>query len=165
MAVANLTAERLREALHYSPETGVFTWRIRLNRNTVIGSLAGHTNKKEGYIQIGIDGRTYRAHRLAWLYVHGVWPQEQIDHKNADRSNTCISNLREANHQLNQQNLRKACKDNKSGFLGVSRHGPHWRACIKADRKSIHLGVFGSPQEAHEAYLIAKRLWHRGGTI
>lgn len=83
-----LTAGRLRELLHYNPETGTFTWIARSAHGSHIriGAIAGSSPNSNGYLQIRADGRTYKAHRLAWLYVNGEWPRADIDHKNGVRA-------------------------------------------------------------------------------
>ena len=88
-----LTAERLRELLNYDPLTGVFSWRVNGRGRSGVGTVAGGSNHK----RIAIDKKEYFVHRLAWLYVHGCWPTEDIDHINGDPSDNRIANLREAN--------------------------------------------------------------------
>lgn len=162
-----LTIERLREALHYDPETGVFTWRYqkgrgRLKEGTIAGSIP---RGSKGYRLIGLDGKVYKAHRLAWFYVHGVWPKGQVDHEDTDKKNNPIGNLREATNSFNMQNRRTPRKDNKSGFLGVSPRGVKWHAQIKVKGRVLHLGYFTTPEAAHKAYVKAKREHHAGGTL
>ena len=93
-----LTAERLRERLHYDAETGVFTRRFG-SGHARAGDMAG-TVHRTGYVRISIDGGKYTAHHLAWLYVHGVWPSDQIEHINRKRSDNRIANLRERRHRV-----------------------------------------------------------------
>ena len=93
-----LTAERLRERLHYDAGTGVFTRRVG-SGHARAGDMAG-TIHSTGYVRISIDGGKYTAHHLAWLYVHGVWPSDQIEHINRKRSDNRIANLRERRHRV-----------------------------------------------------------------
>ena len=159
-----LTQERLKERLHYNPETGVFT-RVKTVRNAVkVGDVAG-TIDHYGYRKIQIGGKIYSAHRLAWLYVHGVWPANQIDHINGTRDDNCFANLREATIGENQHNRRNARSDNKSGFLGVSPDYGKYRAQIGHHGKKIYLGAFLTPELAHSAYVEAKRKIHQFSTI
>lgn len=162
-----LTAERLREVLDYDPESGVFTWKVRTSNRVNVGDVAG-AMLKTGYLSISIDGKLHRAHRLAWLHVHGAWPAADIDHVNGVRTDNRFANLRSATPSLNQQNLRSARGATASGLLGVYRtdkkHRP-WRSSINVDGKDRHLGNFTSPEEAHAAYLAAKRRLHEGCTI
>lgn len=162
----NSIAARLRELLHYDPQTGVFTWRVSKGRARQ-GSAAGSPDKNL-HVLITIDGVRYAAHRLAWLYVHGVWPVSEIDHR-IGRSNA-IANLREASHSLNMQNLRAPMrrKNRSAPYLGVRRadtKSDRWQATISVGGKFRHLGTFDTPTAAHAAYLAAKRQLHEGNTL
>ncbi len=163
MAKANLTAQRLRELLDYDQETGIFTWKIPRGAFK-IGDASGSL-KAAGYIYIGIDFESYLAHRLAWLHVHGEWPQNQIDHINGNRSDNRISNLRDVSTSENQQNQRRAKRNNKLGFLGVSAYGNKFGARINIPGRVINIGCFDTPEEAHAAYLAEKRKIHPASTI
>jgi hypothetical protein len=164
MAKADLTAERLRELLDYNPETGIFTWRQAPSNSIKAGSIAGSKNH-DGYRRIKINLIDHAAHRLAWFYVHGVWPAHEIDHINGIRTDNRICNLRDVPRMDNMQNQRTAQRGAKSGFLGVySNHGK-WRAAIQVNKKTIALGNFATPEEAHQAYLEAKRRLHPTCTI
>lgn len=150
---------RLKELLHYDPETGVVTWRA--TRGGVrAGTVAGSTNHN-GYLQIGVDGRDYLVHRLVWLYVHGDWPKHQIDHINGVRADNRIANLREATNAENNQNLAIR-PHNTSGFMGACWDSERrkWLAQIRADGKRKYLGRFDTPEVAHAAYLSAKSELH-----
>jgi len=167
MTAANLSAERRRELLHYDMETGVITWRVRSNSRVTAGDVAGYI-RSNGYIAIQIDGRLYFAHRLAWFFVMGEWPKNQIDHIDGKKTNNRFANLREATNAENGQNQRKAQSDNKSsGLLGVSWHNPsgNWRARISLDGKERCLGYFHTAESAHAAYIESKRRIHAFGTI
>lgn len=167
MATASLlTADRVRELFHYDPLTGVFTRLRRTSNNVKHGEVAGSLNGK-GYLQIRVDGRVYYAHRLAWLYFHGVWPTDQIDHRNNVKHDNRICNLRESTNSQNQQNRQRARSDNKSGFLGARWYAPldKWRASIGINGKNIHLGYFPTAELANAAYVTAKRERHPMGTL
>lgn len=159
-----LTADRLREILAYDPETGVFTWKVRTANCVRVGDVAGSFDDK-GYIKIKIDGRMHKAHRLAWLYVHGVWPKSGIDHVNSVRDDNRSANLREATQAENMQNERVSRSNNKTGFLGVAPSYGKFQAQIWVGGKKMHIGTFDTPEEAHAAYLAAKREFHPFGTI
>jgi len=156
----DISVERLREVLHYCPETGLFTRAIS-GGGKYAGTIAGNF-RKDGYIGILIDSRRYLAHRLAWLYMHNAFPAGEIDHIDGVRSNNAIANLREATRSENVHNRKGANKNSKSGFLGVSWHkqSMKWVAQIKFNRKSFNLGLFDSPEVAHAAYLSAKAKFH-----
>ncbi len=152
-----LTRERLLEALSYSPKTGVFKWRISPNRRIRVGNIAGSSNSA-GYLLIMIDNDRYRAHRLAWLYVHDEWSLDDIDHINGDPSDNRLSNLRLATRSQNMANARKPIT-NTSGFKGVyyDRSRGKWAANIWKDKKNFYLGRYSTLQEAHAAYVNASK--------
>lgn len=155
-----LTQAELKQLLHYDPETGLFTWLVRSAARVKIGDVAGGLNP-DGYHLIKICGKKQLAHRLAWLYVYGNWPKNQIDHINRVKNDNKISNLRDVTQQQNQWNLDKR-KDNTSGYPGVyslKNRNKH-RVSIYMSGKQISLGYFDCPQEAHNAYLRAKSELH-----
>lgn len=164
---STLTQERLREVLRYDPATGVFTWLVNSNHAVRCGDAAG-CKKGGGYIYIGIDGTSYRAHRLALLYVDGHWPLGDVDHKNGIRSDNRLGNLRVGSRSQNMQNERSARVTNKSsGLLGSYWHkgAGKWMAQIVTDGKQQYLGLFDSAEEAHAAYVAKKRQVHQFCTI
>lgn len=160
----SLTQAKLKELLRYEPLTGLFTWLVQKSNRVCVGGVAGVINDR-GYIQIKIDGSAYKAHRLAWLYMTGAWPQLEIDHKNGIRNDNKWRNLRDVTRFINHQNQRKAQRHNKTGFLGVTQRGKHFPATITVNKKSCSLGTYLTPELAHEAYLKAKRELHEGCAI
>lgn len=152
-----LTQKRLKEVLRYNRKTGVFTWRVRKACCIHVGDTAGRT-QATGYREITIDGRGYRAHRLAWLYVKGRWPKKLIDHKNGVKDDNRWSNIREADAFQNQHNQRVGHSDSSSGLLGVAFHKPKgkWFARISVQRQRKFLGYFTTANAAHSAYVKAK---------
>ena len=150
-----ISLSELKERLSYNPMTGVFLWKIR-PRQRACSEIAGSVRSTDGYRQICIKQTMYKAHRLAWFYVHGVWPKEQIDHINGDKADNCIANLRLADFSKNQANSKRR-STNRSGFKGIWFHkfSGLWAATITVNRKPIHLGYFKTPEEAHEAYKAA----------
>lgn len=164
MTKPSLTQARLKELLDYDPETGVFRWSPIPRSGVTAGSIAGrHTNNispnGSRYVLIQVDGRPYLAHRLAWFYVHGVWPNK-IDHKNRIRWNNWIDNLRDTNLVVNQHNRWGAQRSSRIGLQGVKKNGPGWSARIKVMGRCRHLGTFKSPELAHAVYLDAKKTLH-----
>jgi hypothetical protein len=152
---SELTAERLRELLSYGPTRGEFRWRRRDDApkgwNTkYAGTVAGVLS--HGYIVIRINKQPYLAHRLVWLYVHGRWPPNDIDHINGDRADNHIANLREATRQENNRNVGLR-KNSTTGITGVHRYKRtrKYQAYIAVGRKSIHLGCFSTLEEAAAA--------------
>lgn len=158
--VGEFDADFLKSHLKYDRDTGVFTW---ADTGKVAGSL------RNGYTVINIEtfAPAKRAHRLAWLYVYGKWPTGDIDHINGERSDNRIENLRDVTRAINIQNRRKASAGSKSGLLGVvaRTRGKPWGASIRVDGKNKYLGTWDTKEQAHEAYLIAKRKYHPGCTI
>lgn len=149
-----ITLARLREVLDYDPSTGEFRWRINVGRRGKKGSVAGRTNSN-GYVEIGIDGKLYKRHRLAFLYVHGHLPHE-IDHRSRIRSEDRVDNLRPATRSQNRANSATH-KNNTSGARGVVWHRRQrkWNASISIEKKRIHLGSFDDLGRAAEAYRAA----------
>ena len=146
-----LDSTRLRELLQYDPSTGIFTWKI--NRCVVkVGDVAGCVNKASGYYRLRLDGKCYSGHRIAWLYVHGEFPVDQIDHINRIKHDNRISNLRQATQLQNSQNL--------SNSTGIAKIGKSWIAKVKTNYKSKTIGKFSSKEQAHQAYLEAKQVLH-----
>ena len=144
----NITVDEVREAFDYDEETGDMIWKIRASSRANIGDAAGYVNRR-GYKYIGYKGKLYRAHRLIWLYVHGSFPPEQIDHIDGNPSNNRISNLRAVSRKENAKN-QKLPKNNTSGITGVvwKKNASKWHARIKINWKQIHLGTFNDFFEA-----------------
>jgi hypothetical protein len=156
-----ITQAYLKEVATYDKENGEFRWRItRLKAKA--GKLAGNVHRPSGYRQIKIDGHVYHAHRLAWLYVHGEWPQHLVDHIDGNRDNNVLANLRAATDAENSRNGPARKRGRQSGYKGVRWFAParKWRARIVVDYKDIHLGLFDDPYEAHLAYREASKRYH-----
>jgi len=167
MADSILTQQRLKECLRYDPETGVFSRLLATSLKHHVGEIAGWSNS-EGYLHIMVDKKTYKAHRLAFLYMAGAFPAGHVDHKNGTRSDNRWSNLREVTQGGNLQNQRKAKRGSSTGYLGVKpcpRDRSKFMAQISVNKKRHHLGTFGTPEAAHDAYLKAKRELHSTCTI
>lgn len=159
-----LTQERLKELFNYDPATGFFTRLLRTSSVGKIGSVAGW-DKGNGYIVIYINGKTFKSHRLAYLYMTGSWPKNEIDHINGIRSDNRWLNLRDITSQQNTHNQRKPHKNNSTGFLGVKPARRKFLAHIRLNGNIINIGSFNSAQEAYFAYLKAKRELHPSSTI
>lgn len=149
--MGKLTQSRLRELLDYNRDTGVFTWLQYRSQLARAGSAAGRVNMTTGYVEIQIDGTRYKAHRLAWLYCHGVMPDKQIDHINSNRTDNRITNLRVATRSQNQQNTGLT-KANKSGRKGVYFRDGKWLAQAQINGKKYHLGRHKTIDEASRTY-------------
>lgn len=156
-----LTAKRLRALFTFDYETGKF-YSARSDLRRSVGSTTKH-----GYVTLKVDGSYHMAHRLAWLYDKGKWPDGQIDHINGNRADNRIENLRDVDQTTNMQNQRSAHVDCASRLAGTYFHkriGKHY-AQIRVNKVLKHLGYFETPEEAHAAYLKAKRELHPGCTI
>lgn len=156
-----LTAERLQQVVKYDPETGLFEWLTSLSARRPIGSECGEI-KHSGYRLIGIDGMRYRAHRLAWLYMTGEWPDGQVDHRNGIRSDNRWVNLRQATQQQNSANMMRP-RPPSGTPKGVHRYynaetgTVRFRAHIMVGGRTLYLGSFRTQSEAAEAYRSAAK--------
>lgn len=162
-----LTYELALYHFSYDSSTGKLTWRVpTMNRIKPGDSAQGVVSG--GYWRVRIGGRSYKAHRVAWLMEKGQWPIGDIDHINGDPADNRIANLRDVSSSVNKQNMRKARADNKTGLLGAYLHKGtgKFRAQIWLPTGQCKsLGAFDTAQDAHEAYLRAKRDLHAGCTI
>jgi hypothetical protein len=151
--------ERLRDLLHYDPDTGVFTRLKGWGKKSPAGKKLGSIDAA-GYVVFSIEGVQDYGHRFAWLYMTGEWPASKIDHENQNRSDNRWSNIRAATQAENLRNRGKN-KNNTSGFKGVSI-APHgrWRATIRVSGKQIHLGHYSTKEEAAVAYANGARRHH-----
>jgi len=160
-----ITAETLRRELNYDPDTGVFTRRIARGGQKV-GDVAGWLGQN-GYRYINVAGGKYTAHSLAWLHVYGVWPSLKLDHRNRDRLDNRIANLREASNALNALNsgLRN---DNTTGHRGIYwfPRTAKWMACVFDNGRQVHLGYFATKEQAiaaRHAAMAARGTADEGG--
>lgn len=156
---SGLTHEALTLLLHYNPETGVFTRRASRGRGkagTEVGTVC------RGYKIVPIEGRNYLAHRLAWFYMTGEWPLEEVDHKNLDKGDNSWANLRHASRADNVHN-RPASKRRHGGPKGAtpaSLSSGKWRARISIGGVQRWLGVFDTAEDAGAAYAKAAQAIH-----
>lgn len=161
-----ITQDRLKEVLFYDQKAGVFTRKIHLNSKMKIGDVAG--SLCNGYREIRIDGERYKEHRLAWLYVHGVFPENFLDHIDHNKQNNKIVNLREVTKSENMQNQISATKRNMSSrLLGVTfdKNERKFKAQIRINGKQTTIGRFKTEREAHAAYVESKRIHHATCTL
>lgn len=153
---AKLTAEYLRSVMDYDPETGEFWW-----KPTRAGCITS-----EGRVQIALQGKIYRAHRLAWLWMTGEWPPDPVDHWNMDATDNRWVNLRLATNTENKRNVgsqprRSPLYDGQPPLKGVSPFkGGKWQSFIKVNGQSIYLGLYDTQEEAYAAYCEASAKYH-----
>lgn len=145
--------EQLVQVLSYDPETGSFVWRVN-TRNTSVGDEAGHANQSNPYVRIAIGGRSYYAQQLAWFYMTGEWPEEEVDHEDVDHANNSWINLRPATRFENSWNTKTQAR-NKLGYKGVRAAGNKFLARIVCKRQLFTLGVFDTAEAAARAYDMA----------
>lgn len=159
-----ITAENVHAIFRY--RAGHLYWRESLSgKHRVAGKVAGYVSA-DGYVKVEVGGKAQSAHRIVWLMHRGEWPSGDIDHINGDRADNRIGNLRDVTHRLNTQNRRKAVRGSCTGHLGVTLHqSGRFRARIRADGKLMSLGLYDTPQQAHAAYVVAKRRLHAGNTL
>jgi hypothetical protein len=159
----DITAERLRELLHYDPDTGWFTWLVSRGRWGGINAdaRAGGLDSNSGYRRIRINGKLHYEHRLVWLWRHGAMPTHRIDHINNVRDDNRLSNLREATHVQNLANVGLSV-NNTSGHKGVywAKRDQRWRAQIGDNYKLVSLGGFVNLEDAAAAYRAAALARH-----
>lgn len=152
---SELTQDELRRILRYNRRTGVFTWLVDSGARKVAGKEAGTLGVRNA-VYISIKRKKYLAHRLAWFYVYGVWPANQLDHKDGDPTNNRLSNLREATNAQNQQNLRNPKGLNPYVGVHYVPRGTKWAARING----THIGYAKTAELARELYLRAKAALH-----
>ena len=149
-----LTHRRLIEVADYNPKTGLFIRRSKSGRKGKIGAVMGCKSKgPSAYTRIRIDGVLYLGHRLAWFYVYGAWPEDELDHRDQDRYNNRLDNLRPATRHYNSLN-QGIRSDNKSGYKGVVwlKQKKRWRASATLNGTTHYLGTYRSARDAGAAY-------------
>lgn len=147
------TQDQLKKILKYDPETGCFTWLIQRSSRRKIGDKAGYLDPGR-YVRINVQGHLHYAHRLAFLYMEGAYPKNDVDHINRSKSDNRWINLRKATRTENFFN-RPLGINNTSGYKGVSfdKSKNKFSAIATINGKSNFLGRFNSALEAHEAYV------------
>jgi hypothetical protein len=158
---SDLSAEFVRSRYAYDPITGVFT-SLKTTPGTFAGRKLGSTDQ-QGYTILLINRKQYKAHRIAWLWVHGEWPKFEIDHINGNRSDNRLCNLRDIPKAGNQQNLKGAKKNNLStGLLGAywDKSKGKFTSKIVVNGVPKSLGGFSTAEEAHRMYMKAKGTLH-----
>lgn len=152
-----VAAQRLHQLFTYSPETGEFRVKeVRRGSPAKVGDLCG-TVRPDGYLVIRVDGKAYLSHRLAWLYMTGDWPAQEVDHKDRVRSNNAWSNLRASSSTLNKVNrITRKRKYHDLPKSVIPKRG-RFQSKVTVGGKTKSLGVYDTPEEAHAAYLSMAR--------
>jgi hypothetical protein len=155
----DLTADFVREVFDYDPHTGAIKWRVKYSRKVNAGMPAGYLDSGR-YVRIRIKGRAYAAHRIAFLYMHGRWPTEFLDHVNGDKTDNRLVNLRECSSAQNNSN-RPYTRPTRAGVKGV-RLTPNgsYEARISANGRRIYLGKYDDAESAKAAYQSAALKYH-----
>lgn len=153
-----IDAAKARELLDYDPDTGSLRWKRHMSTRARAGDEAGLIQQGR-YRRVGIHGRYYMAHRLAWLIVHGEWPANELDHINGEHADNRLCNLRQA---TSAENKRNTIHRNRSGLIGASYHSAtnRYRATISVAGRKKFLGWFTNAEDAHAAYVAASRKYH-----
>lgn len=144
-----ITSTELRKRLQYDPETGLWAW-LKSPRGGWEGKPAGSIDAK-GYRCIKIDGQSYKASRLAYLYMTGEWPSEEMDHINRDQQDDRWENLREADRSLNNHNR------DWGEMRGILRYHNKWK--LEIDK--MYLGLYENVEDAKAIRDLA--LWYKAG--
>jgi hypothetical protein len=145
------TPDYIANLIHYQADTGKLIWRVARPKGVRPGDEI--KNKVNGYVRVSLSGRTYAAHRVAWLLHYGSWPDGQVDHINGVRSDNRITNLRVVTHRENCQN-RVSHRNGRLPGCHYATRDKTWRATFQENKKQRTLGYFATEQEAHERYLL-----------
>lgn len=147
-----LTQQDVKELFSYCENTGLLTRRKTIHYNAKEGDVINNKSAL-GYVRVNVNGKSYTAHRLIWLYVYGSFPKNEIDHINGIRNDNRIVNLRDVTHDVNLNNLR-IDKRNKYGCKGVTFHKASKKFCVNFNRFGIrhYVGLFDTLELAIAAY-------------
>lgn len=151
MKRTSLTQDQLKAAMDYDPVTGLFRW-IAPRQNIKVGDVVGNFSGR--YVRIKFEQKSYPAHCLAWLWMTGSWPKNEIDHRDTDKHNNCWNNLREATRVQNSHNRSVDCDKMYTSLKGVTfaKGRRKWQANIRYNGKLKHIGYFSTAEAAHAAY-------------
>lgn len=144
--------EKLKEYLKYDPKTGILTWIKKPSKRVKVKSQAGCYDKTTGYMRTQLHGIALYNHRVVWFLYHGTWPQGQVDHKDGDKLNNKISNLRDISVSENNRN-KPLHYLNTSGMTGVHYYTKtdRWHVRLKKGSINHFIGSFTCLEEAKKA--------------
>ena len=165
MTTKILTQSKLKELFNYNPITGIFTNKVARNARAKINDTAGALNSN-GYIVFQVNKTKIYAHRAAWMYTHGFWPNAEIDHINRVRNDNRLVNLRLANRLENSHNTGKHAKS-ISGHKGVAWHSRNkkWQVQMRVRGTHYYIGQFSELQDAVNARLQAEKKLYANDNI
>lgn len=154
-----ITPDNIRHVFDFCADAGGLFWRISPIPKVKVGDRAGH-HASNGYRNVVYRGKYYGEHRLIWLWVHGKWPDGEIDHINGARSDNKIENLRDVT--VTQNNWNSRGKKSGGGLKGAYRHkrSGMWHSQISQNKKIHYLGFFKTEEDAHAAYVQAATRLH-----
>lgn len=159
-----LTAENVRQIFDYDPATGELTKKaypgMRLRRGSTATSI-----RLDGYLSVSVMRKHHYAHRVVWLWMTGMWPENFIDHIDGKKDNNRWANLRSATKVQNGQNQREAHSNSQTGLLGAHPYKDRFRCTTSIHGRKKHIGYFMTAEEAHRAYIEFKRIHHEANTL
>jgi hypothetical protein len=157
-----INTDDLSKLFRYDPQTGVI-YRKKKNGSE---EVASHFAKRQGRNRVRVFGKWMYAYRVGWALYYGKWPSYEIDHINGVSCDDRISNLRDVPRKTNQENVRRATSRSITGVLGVSKDNNRYKTSINTGGgKMKYIGSFKTIEEAKEAFIKAKRTYHKGCTI
>lgn len=151
--------ERLNSVLRYDSESGHLYWKEDRGRHKVKGKIAGYAHC-EGYVAVGLDGKRFLAHRVAWMLTYGTWPDEWIDHVNGNRSDNRLVNLRECSPSENNSNRKNGPGRDLPKGVSFHRRTGKYQAHVRKSGRVVYSGLFASVEEAAVAYVANASIAH-----
>lgn len=146
-----LTQAKLRQVLHYEPQTGVFTWTKGLKK----GSVAGTVHDERGFLKVSIASKRYLLHRLAFLWMTGAMPRSNVEHIDGNHQNNSWQNLREG--ERSQKRAYRPTYREPTAIQGVYQIGDRFEAMIPVQGIVLNVGAFPTAQAAGEAIRALRR--------
>ena len=158
MAEQIITKEYLNELFEY--RDGQLYWKFKKSPSVNINKPLGYVANKDRYSKVTINRKSYKLHRIIFLFHKGYLP-DYIDHINGNSFDNRIENLRETTYSGNNQNA-KTRKDSSSNVKGVYFHKltNKWTASCQSNKKRYYLGLFDTIEEAEKVVKCARNDLH-----